>query len=228
MTQFLDTYRSDGFNKVYGFCSESALDVINHLEAINDSDKGIMEIGIHHGQFFIALNQLANGDSYAVDVFEDQHLNIDNSGEASRDIFLDNLVKFDYRYRGSNVKILQSDSLDSSITKQIDTQFKYISVDGGHTPHHVVNDLKLAEQLIDLKGVVVMDDYFNHWWPMVTEGICKYLETTPTLVPFASSHNKLWLCKVSYKKQYYEHSVNIQNKNITATNFFGYDIIDIW
>jgi hypothetical protein len=43
---------------------------------------GCMGIGVHLGKFFILLNQLINAEykSFAVDIFSDQHLNIDKSG----------------------------------------------------------------------------------------------------------------------------------------------------
>ena len=56
-----------------------------------------MEIGVHHGQFFIALNQLipSNFTSYAIDVFDNQQLNIDKSGEGNKSKFIENLRNFD-------------------------------------------------------------------------------------------------------------------------------------
>ena len=194
---------------------------------MQNKEGGVLEIGIHHGQFFIALNQLIDDhQSYAVDVFDDQHLNIDFSGEGDYHQFIDNLNKFD-KHRGQNVKIIKGDSTDNSIFDNI-SKCHYVSVDGGHTVQHVINDLTIATNLLTNNGIVIVDDYFNHWWPSVTEGIMKFLMTSPILVPFATSKNKMWMCKLSYQNKYFEYIKNIEDFNITHVKFFGHNIINIW
>jgi SAM-dependent methyltransferase len=224
----LERYLNIGFNKVEGFCPPQTLYVLDHFDILFQSDqKSIAEIGVHHGQFFIALNQLATSTSYAIDVFEDQHLNIDKSGKGNHAAFVSNLRIYDNRHSGSNVEVIKGDSLNLQTFAHIGS-CDYISVDGGHTPIHVVNDLTNASRILKHDGVVVLDDYFNHWWPSVTEGLVKYLQMTPTLVPFCSSPNKMWMCNLSYKDKFLQHARFISNFGKTDTKFFGYDIIDLW
>jgi hypothetical protein len=187
-----------------------------------------MEIGIHHGQFFIGLNQVATDTSYAIDVFDSQDLNIDDSGKGDYEKFLYNLKYHDPRHSGSNVKVIKGDSLDPSTFDEV-SKCDIISVDGGHTPFHVVSDLTTAATLIKPNGIVILDDYFNHWWPSVTEGLIKYLQQTPHLVPFCTSENKMWLCSVSYRDRYTSHIKQIGHGfGKTETSFFGHNIIDLW
>ena len=49
----------------------------------------LAEIGVHHGKSFLALaTSIAPGKTiFAIDVFEDQHRNVDQSGRGDRQIF---------------------------------------------------------------------------------------------------------------------------------------------
>jgi len=228
MKKELAEYLDKAYNNIIGFCPVQTIWALDFLEGIDiNKNHGIMEIGVHHGQFFIALNSIVNPkfQSVAVDVFDRQDLNIDSSGKGDRNIFLDNLRAYDV-HGGSNVIIRSGDSTDHRTFDQLPTEYRYISVDGGHTVQHVMNDMQLAARFIHNEGIVILDDYFNHWWPSVTEGIFKYMSTSPTLVPFMSTPNKLWFCKLSYKKSYYEHMNQVTNGNKCCTKLFGHDIID--
>jgi hypothetical protein len=226
--EYLEKYAKEGFHLVNGFCPKSCLEVLDYLDVYEQKSGGAMEIGVHHGQFFIALNQLipSTFTSYAIDLFDNQDLNIDKSGEGNKLKFLENLKKFD-RHGGRNVQELQADSTDQLLFNNIG-RFHYISVDGGHMVEHVINDLTIAQQLVTQNGIVILDDYFNHWWPSVTEGVLKFLNTSPTLVPFATSENKMWLCKLSYHKKYVNYINTIPSFNKTKTSIVGNEIIDLW
>lgn len=55
-----------------------------------------LEIGVHHGKYFIGIENLTppEQEAFAVDVFSSQHLNLDGSGRGDLEIFQDNLRKF--------------------------------------------------------------------------------------------------------------------------------------
>lgn len=230
MNNNLSSFLETGYKNIVGFCPVDTIYALDYLETIDINKKhGVMEIGIHHGQFFIGLNSIIDRDalSVAIDIFDRQDLNIDNSGEGNREIFVDNLYKYDV-HKGNNVIIIDGDSTDPRIfNNDIPNEFRYISIDGGHTVEHLMNDMQIASKYISNEGVVIVDDYFNHWWPSVTEGIYKYLSTSPNLVPFMSTPNKLWFSKISYKKRFYDHMNTVLN-NKTCTKFYGHDIIDIY
>ena len=153
------------------------------------------------------MNQIISKEfkSYAIDLFNQQELNIDRSGLGSLEIFKSNLKKYDV-HNGANTEIIQGDSTDSSMRLREVIGLgllRFISIDGGHTVEHTVSDLFLANDLISNEGVVILDDILNYHWLGVIEGVGRFLEKRPTLVPFAIGHNKLYLAKLSYRDFYF-------------------------
>lgn len=227
--QHLNNYANKGFHQIEGWVDSRLLEIVDFMETVPiNKNGGIAEIGVHHGRFYILLNQVIElpNTSYAIDVFENQSLNIDHSGKGNRNEFENNLKLYD-RHQGKNTVILPYDSTDPSYRLDnliIPGSLKYISIDGGHTPEHVVNDLQLASKLIANQGVVIVDDITNHWWMGVVEGVCKFLLSTPTLIPFAIGNNKLFMTKLSYHNFWFEQFAvtRFATKQIT---FFGNKII---
>ena len=178
-------------------------------------------------KFYLLLNGVIDQiyKSYAIDVFKDQHLNIDGSGNGSLDIFKKNLLNYDI-HSGKNTEIIQGDSTDHALdllSRLGKASLRFISIDGGHTPEHTVCDLSLANQLINNQGVVILDDILNYHWMGVIEGLGNFLDSKPTLVPFAIGHNKLFLSKLSYQAYYYKVFCNSQLFT-KSVNFKSYTI----
>lgn len=154
------------------------------------------EIGVHHGKLLILLLLTAEPDepAFAVDVFENQQLNVDGSGKGDRARFSENVQKFSGRE--NDVLIIAKSSLYTSPHDIVDKLglARLVSIDGGHTAECTKNDLQLAEAVLHDRGVVVLDDYFNGAWPDVATGAAEYLlEKTSKLRPFAVGPNKLFL-----------------------------------
>ena len=224
----LEKYKQFGFLEIEGWCNPELFQTINALNNLPiNKVGGCLEIGVHHGKFYILLNSVIDKKftSIALDVFENQDLNIDFSGEGSLEIFDSNLKKFD-AHKGKNTKIMKGDSLDSKLLSDLHINvgaFRFISIDGGHTAHHTLSDLKNAEKLIANEGVVILDDVLNYHWLGVIEGLTKYLESKPTLVPFAIGHNKLYLSKFSYQNYYFEEFKKLDLFTKTV-EFFGHKV----
>ena len=227
----LKQYLDNGFWRVEGYCM---VDVFRAVDLIDSTGKnnqgGAMEIGVHHGKFYMMLNALtqAHDQSYAIDVFENQELNIDQSGRGSKELFVNNLVNVD-AHKGANTEIIQGDSTDTSldlINRVGAGTLRYISIDGGHTAEHTINDLKLANQLIRNEGVVILDDIIHYCWLGVMEGTVKFLQSSPTLVPFAIGHNKLYMCKLSYHEFYYNLFLR-SNLARKTQRYFGYPLVSL-
>jgi hypothetical protein len=226
----LTKYLNHGFNTVEGWCEPELFITIDSIDALPiNKTGGVCEIGVHHGKLFLLMNQITDPayKSYAIDVFGNQELNIDKSGEGNLDTFRRNLINFD-AHAGRNTIIVQGDSTDPALelTKLIKPgSLRFMSIDGGHTAIHALNDLKLAETLINNQGIVILDDVLNHWWPGVLEGLVTYLQDKPTLVPVAVGHNKLYLAKVSYKDYYLNHFKNLDfGGPKEVRKFFGHEI----
>ena len=225
----IEKYMKEGFDNVEGWCDPKVAEIIDMFDSLSlNKEGGACEIGIHHGKLFLLLNQTIEEKykSYAVDVFDFQHLNIDNSGEGRKDMFIKNVVNYD-RHGGKNIVVIEGDSTDpKNFLKDSvpNGSFRFMSVDGGHTVEHTINDLKISSEMINNEGIVIVDDITNHWWMSVVEGVCKYLLTYPTLIPIAVGQNKLYMCKLSWHDYYY-NQLNMSRFRTKETKFFGHKLI---
>ena len=206
---WIEHYRQGGFGQVQGWVNPAIfglLSAVHRAQADLGLHGGVMEIGVHHGRFFLPLNAMSDdgASSLAIDVFADQHLNIDRSGLGDEAVFRANLERFD-RFGGRNVTVLTADSTrlaKADIAARLQPAPKIISIDGGHTVEHTIHDLALAEAVVQPNGLVFVDDVTNHHWLGVIEGVMRYLDRRPTLWPVAIGFNKLLLSPMSVSKMY--------------------------
>lgn len=231
---WLDNYIQNPFPKIEGWVDPRIFDVLKLIYSIQKKINvfgGGLEIGVHHGKFFIPINGMVDSPEYvsfAIDLFSEQELNIDSSGLGDLEKFQENLKLYD-RYQGQNVEIIQSDStrLNPQLLLKIQIMRpKVISIDGGHTPEHTINDLKIASQVIHPKGVIFLDDILNPYWIGVFEGIVRYLLTRPTLWPVFMGYNKLLLTPMSvhyiYLREFQKYFTQAKNVNLC-----GYNLISV-
>lgn len=194
-------YAMSGHATVEGWLGVGAISTTLLLDEFHQAEKelgGVCEVGVHHGRLFILLALLRRqGEvAIAIDIFENQHLNIDFSGAGNREKFWANVD----RCVGSREEIvtLCADSLTLSpeevLTVADDQKIRLFSVDGGHTTQHLLNDVKLAANVLSRRGIVIVDDFYNPDWPGVNEGVIRYLSESPALSPFCYGDNKLYLC----------------------------------
>jgi hypothetical protein len=138
------------------------------------------------------------------DVFEQQELNRDQSGEGSREIFLRNMGT-----RPVRVFAKESSRL---ITDDTTTECRFVHIDGGHRADDVVNDLFVAERALLPDGVVALDDAFNPNWPGVSEGFCQFVGAHPdAFAPLLIGGNKVFLARPSSIARYERHFSAIQD-----------------
>jgi hypothetical protein len=209
-------YWHTGYSHVEGWMGDGLFPRLQLCARVQESSGargGAVEIGIHHGQFFIALNQFCTADepSMAIDIFDRQELNVDHSGQGSLERFTDNLRKY-CRHGGSNVHITAADSTTLTprdILGKLSMKPRYFSIDGGHTVRHVMNDMALADACIADFGIVLVDDILNPHWLGVIDGVCRYLMPSRLrvwrpagIVPFAINSNKLFLCRPGAHDKY--------------------------
>ncbi|HEY8549728.1 MAG TPA: class I SAM-dependent methyltransferase [Vicinamibacterales bacterium] len=141
------------------------------------------EIGVHHGKLFILLSLLCD-HAYAIDVF-DSALNVDESGAGDRGIFERNMARYGGRYT-----IIQRDSAQVSPAEL--PPIRLFSVDGAHTAAMTEHDLRLAAEVLVPGGVIILDDYFNDYWPDVSVGANRVL-AEGKIFPFAITPGKVLL-----------------------------------
>lgn len=163
------------------------VDEIQKREGIRGN---LFEIGVHHGKTALFLARAAApGEVLGVcDVFEQQDLNRDRSGEGNRAIFEEHM-----RRLGGSIDLRvfakTSDALTSDDTT---TRCRFVHIDGGHRPEDVMNDLEIADAALLPEGVVALDDLFNPNWPGVSEGFYRFAAARPDVfAPILIGGNKV-------------------------------------
>ena len=164
------------------------------------------EIGIHHGRLFLvlALGMMEGERAFAIDVFDDQGLNLDRSGRGDEAIFRSNLAR--HAVRVDDVTVLRRSSLDlcwADIQTHVGQLSRLSSVDGGHTAEVVQHDLEIMEDGLAEHGVIVLDDYYTAEYPAVSEGTARFFVSRPgAIVPFAIGDSRMLLCRPAWADAY--------------------------
>ncbi len=195
--------------------------LIDRQHAI-DVRGGVAEIGVHHGKLFILLYLLGRDSekAVAIDLFEDQHLNVDNSGNGDLAKFRRNLERHADSQRLVLHKGNSMDLAGADLTRLAEGPLSFVSIDGGHTSEITVHDLATAEAAITEGGIIAVDDVFNEHWPGVVDGVHRYFERGPNLVPFAIGANKTYFCRPSHRGIYHDAAASAAS-SVTATEFLG-------
>lgn len=208
----LSAYLKHGHRGVEGWLTPLSAKVIARLLE-EQTAAGVVgavgEIGVHHGKLFLIeyLSTRHDEPAFAIDLFEQQELNVDHSGQGNRERFLDNLRV----YAGSTdgLVVIGADSrrvTPGQILRQAG-EARFVSVDGGHTEECTRSDLQLAESCLARGGIVLLDDYFNQNWPDVSVGAAAHLLSAEAKTkPFLITPNKLFLAEEPFHGTY-QHAV---------------------
>jgi hypothetical protein len=209
MKRTFERYSNVGYRFVSGFLEPGNLPVLKVLDAAQRARNvsgAVAEIGVHHGRLFIPLHllQRGNGKSVAIDLFGDQELNIDKSGNGNLDKFTDNVALWSTTeglvlHQGDSTKLAPA-----VLTEKAGGPIRFFSVDGGHTEEIVYSDMRLAEETLAEGGIVIADDIFNQQWPGVAVGTLKYLDDGAKLRPFAIGFNKVFFTQPEFCDDYRE------------------------
>lgn len=166
----------------------------------------VAEIGVHHGKLILtmAVELQPSECAVAIDIFDDQQVNIEKSGKGDLEIFkrhADDLGLADRLHiiKGNSTRLIPSDLLALSKSR-----FRMFSVDGGHTFDVVSSDMKLASDTLCDGGIILVDDYFNYGWPDVSYAVAKFAQAYDNPVfPFAASSGKLYLTNSEWWARHY-------------------------
>ncbi len=201
-------YRTRGYKHIKGWLSEGAVKIIFALDRIqrkNNIRGDIAEIGVHHGRLFILLALLRQkGErAFAMDLFDQQHMNVGSSGKGDKEIFLKHLRA----YALADITVKTANSLH---VKSMRGRFRLFSIDGGHAKEIVHHDLSLASGALADGGIIILDDYFNEDWPGVSEGANAFFSVKRDIAPFAIGGNKVFLATRSHAKGYLHELEQLQ------------------
>jgi hypothetical protein len=230
--QRLEHFNSEIYGRVEGWLGERMFQIVDALGSILDNNNvqgHIAEFGVHHGLFLFLLNTLRNEseECFAIDVFGNQHLNVDHSGRGSLDAFLAHVETLIPSQR-CFFRVVQRDTTSFSVVEIIELfgnrGVKFFSVDAGHTIQHAFNDLQLVQEVLSPGGIVALDDYMSVHWPGVTEGFYHFMHSgNRRLRPFLYFQNKLFLTTIS------EHQSWLQQFRIAIEAICGDEIrTDRW
>jgi hypothetical protein len=209
--QRLEHFNTQVYGHVEGWLGDRMWQIVNVIGTILDANGvrgNIAEFGVHHGLFLFLLNALSNDHEacFAIDVFDEQSLNVDGSGRGSLAAFLSHVETLMASQRHS-FRIVQRDTLSFSTAEVVDlfgkNGVKFFSIDAGHTLQHTFNDLCLVQEVLVPGGIVALDDYMSPHWPGVTEGYYRFTcSANRRLKPLSYFQNKLFLTTVSEHASY--------------------------
>jgi hypothetical protein len=204
--QRLEHFNSHVYGHVEGWLGDRMWQIVNVIGTILDTNGvcgNIAEFGVHHGLFLFLLNALRNENEvcFAIDVFDEQRLNVDCSGRGSLSVFLSHVESLMASQRRS-FRIVQRDTMSFSTAEVVElfgkNGVKFFSIDAGHTVQHACNDLTLVQEVLVPGGIVALDDYMSVHWPGVTEGFYRFMNfQNRRLKPFLYFQNKLFLTTIS-------------------------------
>ena len=200
-------YRTVGHRLVAGWLAPEVLDVLVTLDSAQRStgvSGAVAEIGVHHGRLFIGLQLLqgVENTSVAIDLFDQQTLNVDKSGKGNIGAFQRNVNRWS---SAENLVIHQGDSTrltSDELVSMAGDEIRLFSIDGGHTDSIVFSDMTLAESTVATGGIVIADDVFNQEWPGVSTGTFRYLTHGGRLAPFAIGFNKVFFTHPEFAPHY--------------------------
>jgi hypothetical protein len=200
---------------------------LGSVQGLHSIAGAVGEIGVHEGRLFILLRLLRRpGEkSVAIDVFEDQHLNVDGSGRGNLGKFEQNVDTWSGR---DDLVVIKRSSLEVTPDELLHKagKFRLFSVDGGHTEECAFSDLRLAEAVLAPGGIIILDDFSNHHWPSVAAGAARFLLDRKTRVrPFATSPNKMYVASPEYHDLYRTALATAQGQQLyRSCTMFGHQV----
>lgn len=229
----LKTYLEKHNKSIDGWLADEAV-TLAVLTASAQREKNLsgpaVEIGVHHGKFFILLHELLNNQdiSMAIDLFSEQSSNLDKSGCGNLAQFKRHLNRVSIN--PSRVIIKEADSTTLSGKKLVEelggAHPMLFSVDGGHTLEVAYHDIRTAFESVGLGGAIILDDYFNHGWPEVSEALNR-VSCEVDVFPFAVGGNKVFLTNDPDMHQIYIRFLSeaLKSTRTKTSRFLGSEII---
>lgn len=226
----LDSAGMVALETVPGFFEPALLPVLAALDARQrdlDVRGAVGEIGVYHGRSFVPLALLRReGEAaVAVDCFEEQQHNRDESGCGNEAAFNATLERFCCAHDVVSVACDSTQLAPADLLAAARGPIRLLSVDGSHTEEAVLADLSLAAAALAGGGVVILDDAVNADWPGVVSGLARHVFEAGEgedrrLLPFALGYNKAFLCTARWQAVYGEALAPLGRKR---ARFLGHD-----
>jgi len=217
------------FDTIEGWFFIPFIDILTKLDEYQNQKKvvgNLAEIGVFHGKSFILLYLLSNPHEkvLAVDCFDQQQFNYDNSGPGCKfDSFIKNVKTF-CDPNISKLEVLKVDSSKMTPKHYLDAcknglPFRIFSIDGCHQAKETEIDIINATGSLAKGGIIIIDDYFNYSWAGVSNGTAKFLLSHPEIKPFFIGYNKVLLTQREFADEY-RNEIKRHFKHLRETLFF--------
>ena len=187
------------------------------IQSKNGISGHFAEIGTFAGRYFIALSHALTGDERAIgfDTFHWPSPKVKTKLE-------DNIAKFGIASRSiivaaDSLKVNAEDILALAPGKKV----RFFHIDGEHTPEHLSNDLTLATETLDERGVICLDDMLHAGYPTLPITVHEFLAREHSLRVFCvidrediSAQTKYMICRDAMFDFYIEHLMRAFPQNI--------------
>jgi len=188
-------YARSGYRKVPGWLS--ALAALEFAQLMLQQHRlgiegPVCEVGAHLGRTFILLHLLtrATETSAAFDLYE---LHDPAAGAERKRRLLGYLARHGGDERRIALVTCDSRNLTpAKVRASCQGSPRLFSIDAGRTAAAVESDLRLAAHSVCAGGLVCITDYFQEGWPEVSEGACRFMNTSGELTPVAIGGNKFF------------------------------------
>lgn len=215
-----DEYIERHYFSVHGMSSRFAATVGVATMRIQ-SEHGItghfVEIGAFAGRYFVALSHALKDDERAIgyDTFHWPSAKVKTRLE-------ENIAKFGVPQRSI---VVAADSLHVGAKDILalapDKKVRFFHVDGEHTPQHLANDLKLATDTLDERGVICLDDMLHAGYPTLPVTVHEFLKGEPSLRVFCvidrediAAQTKYMICREPMFDFYIEQLISLFPRNV--------------
>lgn len=178
-----DRYIEQHYFSVHGMSSSFAATVgaaTMRIQFEHGIAGNFVEIGAFAGRYFIALSHALKDDERAIgfDTFHWPSAKVKTKLE-------ENIAQYGVPGRSivvaaDSMKLSAKDILALAPGKKV----RFFHVDGEHTPEHLANDLSLATETLDPRGVICLDDMLHAGYPTLPVIVDGFLKREPSLRVF--------------------------------------------
>jgi hypothetical protein len=181
------SYFKSKFNDIPGFCADQSIFIWDFLFQAQDSlgvQGDFFEIGVYKGKTAVlgALYLRPEDSCVLVDIYP-----------------MPEAAAYIESFRTKRNKYLCRSSINAGEAMEVREHFgrcRWVHIDGDHKGATVKNDLELAVKLIQEKGVICVDDFFNFRYPQITAATYKFLfDYDPQFRIFFAGALKCYICR---------------------------------
>jgi hypothetical protein len=213
-TQRIQHYREHIYPHVEGWVDPDmwiAIEVLGEVLDEHEIRGNVTEFGVHHGRFLFLISCLRNGldgptpeGLCAIGIWDDPDMRYVTAGPGWSEMqhgSANRFMKHADKFLPGGLTVLERDTF--SLRPAELRPAKFLSIDAGHAPENVINDLCLGQDVIVPGGIIALDDYLNPYWEGVTDGFYRFMRYhNRRLRPFMFFRNKLFLTTISEHRDY--------------------------